>query len=455
MIRMKITIIVFIVLLLSACQAFHKPKLKPPLIINKWPESSQGVSFKKNHSNNSDAAANWWWAKYNDDTLNQLMALALIKNYDLQIAAANTDYVSAQLKSIEFAWIPNLSILTGYSSFPAMGNLGYFFGGMASYSLNVLRQIKAQKQAHYFVKANQYQEQAIQLAIIGQVAVSYFNLLAYREELMLYHQLDHDLDETLRLNNRLFISGVSSQKESYVAASDLAALKAKTEIIKHNIIQSQNALHYLTSQNPGPIAVKTSFRAINANLIVFGDLPMTTINNRPDIQEEASKLQAANEDIGVAQSELLPTISFANFYRTASRSLGGDFVLKDLNQLELAVPILNAQAFGDIAAKNAAYKQVYYQYLKSVFAALRDIDDDISENNQYSIQFQEQTIALKNLKKSCDIEKTRFDSGIGSYLQYITCMTQYNYSRLMLVQIKLGKMMSTVKLYQDLAIVKN
>ena len=81
--------------------------------------------------------------------LRQTNGISFANNNQLQIAAANTDFANAQLKSIEFAWIPNLSFLTGYSSFPAMGSLGYFYGGMASYSLNVFQQIKAQEQAKY------------------------------------------------------------------------------------------------------------------------------------------------------------------------------------------------------------------------------------------------------------------------------------------------------------------
>ncbi len=453
---MKNIILVIITSLISSCSLISaKTDMPPPVVTNKWASSSPGIMVKNVNYAVESQNLTWWWTKYNDKTLDKLMESAFANNNQLQIAAANTDFANAQLKSIEFAWIPNLSFLTGYSSFPAMGSLGYFYGGMASYSLNVFQQIKAQEQAKYIVKATEYQQKSVQLGVIGQVAVSYFSLLAYQEQLEIYEKLTRDLVEILKLNNQRFKTGVSSQKEPYISASELAQIKAKTQIIKHNIVLTQNALKYLTNQNPGAITLSKKFSNIDPDLIVVSELPLTALNNRPDIQEATSKLDAANAGIGVAQSELLPTVSFANFYRDAAPNFGNSFQSNDLNQLVLAVPVINAQALADIAARNAIYKQIYFQYMQSVVAALRDIDNDISEHAQYTVQLSDNLRALDDIDKTCGLDKARFDSGVSSYLEYINCVTKYDYYRLTIVQLKLGKIMAMVKLYQDLAITKN
>ena len=453
---MKNIILVITSCILSGCSLISaKTDIPPPVVNNKWASSSPGIMVKNVNYAVESQNLTWWWTKYHDKTLDKLMESAFANNNQLQIAAANTDYANAQLKSVEFAWIPNLSFLTGYSSFPAMGSLGYFYGGMASYSLNVFQQIKAQEQAKYIVQATEYQQKSVQLGVIGQVAVSYFSLLAYQEQLEIYEKLTRDLVEILKLNNQRFKTGVSSQKEPYISASEIAQIKAKTQIIKHNIVLTQNALKYLTNQNPGTITLSKKFSNIDPDLIVVSELPLTALNNRPDIQEATSKLDAANAGIGVAQSELLPTVSFANFYRDAAPNFGNSFQPNDLNQLVLAVPVINAQALADIAARNAVYKQVYYQYMQSVVAALRDIDNDISEHAQYTVQLNDNLRALDDIDKTCGLEKARFDSGVSSYLEYINCVTKYDYYRLTIVQLKLGKIMAMVKLYQDLAITKN
>ncbi len=449
---MKKIIFLLITILVVSCSNFAKTHTAKPTTLQKWQSSSPELSFYE--SNIINQSGQWWWQKYNDQSLNQLMESALYANNQLQIAAANVDYANAQLEKIEFAWIPNLSFLTGYSSFPAMGNLGYFYGGMASYSLNVFQQLKQQKQAKYILETIQYANLRVELAVIGQVAISYYSLLAYQQELELYQKLKQDLTAIYLMNNQRFTSGVSSQKEPFVTMAEIAQIDAKIATVKHNIVLSQNALRFLTNQNPGSIVSKQKFEDVNPNLPIPINLPMTVLNNRPDVQEATTKLKAANEGIGVAQSELLPSIGLASFYRDASSSLNGTYSPADLNQLVVALPIINAQAFGDIAMQNALYKRVYYEYLQTVLFALKEVDDDISAHNKYFELLNDNNRALTNIDQSCLIENSRFTSGVSSKLEYMKCIAKDDYFRLMVVQIKLEKMLITVKLYQDLAITK-
>jgi len=419
---------------------------------NNWASSSQEVAT--NSKINNTESGSYWWYKYQDDALNQLMESAFKYNNQLQIAGASVELANAQLKRIEFAWIPNLSAMTGYSSFPAMGNLGYFFGGFANYTVNVFQLIQQQKQAEYIVKTVMFAENRVQLEVIHQVAISYFSLLAYEEELVLYQKLLKDMERVLALNQQRFSTGVSSEKEPFISSAEIAEIKSKLEVIKHNIVLSQNALRFLTNQNPGKIKHNNKFSALNPDILIPGNLPLTVLNNRPDVAEVTSRLEAANAGIGVAQAELLPTINFSNFYRDASQNSGYGYIPGDLKQSMISVPILNAQIFADIAASNAIYKQVYYNYLQTVEAALREIDNDISAHNQFSKQFTDNSTALAYITRSCMLENTRFTTGISSNLEYTKCLVREDYYQILVTQIKMGKLLATAKLYQDFAIIK-
>lgn len=419
---------------------------------NSWVSTSTEVMT--NSKINNSESGNYWWEKYQDNTLNQLMESAFQYNNQLQIAGASVELANAQLKRIEFAWIPNLSAMTGYSSFPAMGNLGYFFGGFANYTVNVFQLIKQQQQAEYIVNTVMFAQTRVQLEVIYQVAVSYFSLLAYERELILYQKLLADMEMVLALNQHRFTTGVSSEKEPFVNSAEIAEIKSKLETIRHNIVLSQNALKFLTNQNPGKIIHANIFANLDPNILIPGNLPLTTLNNRPDVAEVTARLEAANAGIGVAQSELLPTINFSNFYRDASQNGSYGYVPGDLKQSIISVPILNAQIFADIAASNAIYKQVYYNYLQTVEAALRDIDNDISAHNQFSKQLTDNAGALNYITKSCSLENTRFNTGISSKLEYTKCLVREDYYQIIVTQIKMGKLLATAKLYQDFAIIR-
>lgn len=418
---------------------------------NKWNSSSQEVVSNSNLNRESGA---YWWVKYQDQTLNKLMESAFEYNNQLQIAGASVELANAQLKRIEYAWIPNLTLMTGYSSFPAMGNLGYFFGGFANYTVNVFQLLAQQKQAEYIVDTIMFAQTRVKLEVIHQVAISYFSLLAYEQELVLYQKLLKDSELLLTLNQKRFTTGVSSEKEPFISSAEVAEIKSKIEIIKHNIILSQNALQFLINQNPGQIIHENNFTNINPDILIPGDLPLTILNNRPDVMEVTAKLKAANEGVGVSQAELLPTISFSNFYRDASQNIGEGFNPGDLKQSIISVPILNAQIFADIAVSNSIYKQVYYNYLQTVEGALREIDNDISAHNKFSKQFIDNKTALNYINKSCSLEKVRLNTGISNKLEYTRCLVREDYYQILITQIKMAKLLSTAKLYQDFAIIK-
>ncbi len=422
------------------------------VVNNDWVSTSPGLNLSTESINKE--SGNYWWYKYQDNTLNGLMESAFANNNQLQIAGANVELANAQLKRIEFAWIPNFSALAGYSSFPAWGNLGYFFGAMANYSINVFQQISQQKQAEYIVDTIMYAKERVQLEVIYQVSTSYFGLLANQEELALYQKLLGDMQIVLALNENRFTTGVSSVKDPYINQTEIADIKAKIETIKHNIVLSGNALKFLTNQNPGVIATSNKFLNLNPNIMIPGSLPLTTLNNRPDVAEVTQRLQAANEGIGVAQSELLPSINFSNFYRDASQNYNTNYAPGDLKQLVATVPILNAQVFADIAVSNAIYKQVYYNYLQTVVGALREVDNDISAHNQFYQQLNQNVTALDYINKNCFLEKSKFDAGISSNLDYMKCVVREDYYKIIVTQIKLGKMLATAKLYQDFAIIR-
>lgn len=422
------------------------------VVNNDWVSISPGLNLSAESINKE--SGNYWWYKYQDNTLNGLMESAFANNNQLQIAGANVELANAQLKRIEFAWIPNFSALAGYSSFPAWGNLGYFFGAMANYSINVFQQIAQQKQAEYIVDTIMYAKERVQLEVIYQVSTSYFGLLANQEELALYQKLLGDMQVVLALNENRFTTGVSSVKDPYINQTEIAEIRSKIETIQHNIVLSGNALKFLTNQNPGAIATSNKFVNINPNIMIPGSLPLTTLNNRPDVAEVTKRLQAANEGIGVAQSELLPSINFSNFYRDASQNYNTNYAPGDLKQLVATVPILNAQVFADIAVSNAIYKQVYYNYLQTVVGALREVDNDISAHNQFYQQLNQNVTALDYINKNCFLEKSKFDAGISSNLDYMKCVVREDYYKIIVTQIKLGKMLATAKLYQDFAIIR-
>lgn len=394
-----------------------------------------------------------WWKKFQDPSLNQLIQTALRRNNDLKIAAANLELAQAQLKLVKLAWIPGMNIVAGYSQMPNLGDPGYFWGLFPLYALNILQQIKQQKSAEYQAKSQLYAEEAVRLTVIGQTAGSYFSLLAQQEALTLYQTLWKEQEELLRLYEIRFRFGLISRDAIDEAKRDLYAIQEQMVLVNHNIRVSQNALLFLLNKNPvqdstahvNPIFLKTPFSAINSHQIMIGNLPLTTLNYRPDVQQADASLRAAFTNIQTAQTNFLPSIRLDTLQGNSSL----DNRL-NLNEAYATIPILTPQTLGLVSISEAQYHALRANYIKTVRQALNEVENDLSAYALYGERLTNAQNALSEENNRCTLVATRYHQGIDNHVDITKCNIKRTQLALVVSQDKLEKMMTIVALYQAL-----
>lgn len=431
--------IVFFVL--NACSffdpAYKKPKVDVPA---EW--SNKAV---KNTTVNFPELA--WWKQYQDPELNAFMQAALKYNNNIHLAAANLEYAQAQLKQVQLNWIPGMNIFAGYSQMPNLGDPGTFFGIWPLYAINIMQQIKQQENAEYNVEVSAYQKDGVRLTVIGQVAGSYFTLLAQEESLKLYQQLVAYHEKLVKLYQQQYRAGIIAQDQLDAENRDIQQIKAQMAVVQHNIVVSKNALCYLMNHNPHALHISSDFNKIDSSKIIPGSLPVTVLAQRPDVQQAEASIKAANANRGVAASNLLPSIRLDVFNGYASSFGDNDTAL---NEAYANIPVINAPVIGQVQASQAQYKAAYIAYVDTVRRALRDVENDLSAYTAYSTQLQENTQALLLENKRCELVASRYRHGIDSEVQVLQCQIQRNTVQWALNQYKLQKMMTIVLLYQDL-----
>lgn len=421
---------------------YVKPKVETP---TQWNNHKTDATKDKN-VNLAELA---WWKQFNDPQLDGLIYQALQpnNNYNLNIATANLEYAQAQLKQVKLSWIPSMNFWGGYSSLPYLGDAGYFFGLFPNYVLNVFQQIKMQKSAEYQLEASQYAQDSVRLTVIGQVSASYFTLLAQTESLTLYYQLLHDNQRLLALYKRQYEAGIVSEDSLDHLNSDIQKINAQIIVTQHNIHVSKNALRYLMGQNPGNLVLKKSFNQIPSDAIIPGDLPLTVLNNRPDVRQSEALLKTANANIGVATTNLLPSIKLDNLMIESSTANG----YVNLNEAIINIPVVAPTVAGQISASKAQYHAAYSTYVNTIKVALRDVENDFSGYSAYRQKLIYSQKAFTDEQHSCYLNKIRYEQGIDSDVDVTQCAIKLNYLALTLNQDKLEKMMALVALYQDLA----
>jgi outer membrane protein TolC len=388
----------------------------------------------------------FWWKQFGSLELDAFIQKALENNGQPKIAITNIEYARSQLEQVKLSWLPNLTALAGFSQFPVLGNPGGVAIAYPLYVVNILQLYKQQKSAQATYEASIYAKDCARLVVIAQTSASFFTLIAQKEALNLYHQLIKDYQTYLKLAQSQYHSGLTSLDDIEQLQSQMKQIQAQMNITRHNIVMSKNALHYLFNENPGNIQVTTSFKQLNSNAIIPGNLPVSVLDSRPDIRQAEALLRASHEDVGAVKANLLPTLTLGG-YLGAGTSVGA---IK-LGEAYLTMPIVDLPLFAQISASKARYKESYIKYIVLVKKALRDVANDLSAYSAYSTQLDTNTSALKNEKRHCHLVARRYHHGLEDNIELIKCKIKVDQFELLINQNKLDKMIAIVNLYQDLA----
>ena len=431
-------------LLNSGCFLLGPTYTKPQLNIpQKWPNAH---NITNNESTNLPELT--WWKQFDSLELNGYIQKALTHNGQPQTAMANIDYARSQLEQVKLSWIPGMSALAGFSQFPILGNPGNVVLAYPLYVVNILQLYKQQKSARAIYEASTYAKDCAKLVVIAQTSAAFFTLIAQNESLALNKQLLKDYRTYLKLSQSQFRAGLTSQDSIDQLTSQIKQIHSQVDITKHNIVVSKNALHYLFNENPGNIDVKTSFKNLNSNAIIPGNLPTSVLSSRPDVREAEALLRAANADIGAVTANLLPSITLGAYLGRGGASFKGPI---NLFESYFTAPIVDLPIFAQISASKARYKALYIKYIVVVREALRGVSNDLSAYSAYTQQLQNNTSALIDEKQRCHLAEQRYRHGIEDNIGVIQCKIKLDQFNLMVNQNKLEKMIAIVNLYQDLA----
>lgn len=437
---------------LASCSMFSQPYTKPNLgVPSTWNKSDEDLNMTAINQAESLAELKWW-KQFDDPSLNQIIESALLNNNDIKIAMANLANAQGQLKQVQFGWIPNIPVVLGFSQMWAFNNPGYFLGLFPSYTLNIFSQIKAQEQAKHQLEVSKYATDSARLTVIGQAASSYFTLASQERQLQLTQELLKIYKEREIAYRKQFELGLADAKTVSNAASDVMQTEAQLSTLENNISVSQNALRYLTNQNPGKLDLLTSFDKLNANSIAPGSLPATVLANRPDVKAAEEQLKASNAGVGLAYSNLLPSIQLDDFVAATSPTASGIGNPMGMNMGEayLNVPLLNPKAYGQIDSSKAQYSKDYYTYEQTVRKALRDVENDLSAHRLYAKRYDDFAHANLSLAQGCNNEIVQFQNGLSNYTAVLECQLGLQQAQIALTQSKLDKLLAIVVLYQDL-----
>ncbi len=334
-----------------------------------------------------------WWSRFNDPVLNQLVTDALARNHDLRIAQARLAEARALRRGSLWAFAPSgsagaalqrgrLSETEARTATPSTGET-WSAGFDATWELDLFgRTRRAVEAASAEVGATEAELRGVQVAVLAEVAASYFALRGTEESSMLAQKQLVLLRESHALTERRVAAGRGTPLDTARTESLLRETEALLPLLERESHAQRHRLAVLLGRTPGDLELPpASLAAAPADAVAIG-APGDLLRRRPDVQHAERALAAATARIGVSTAALFPEVSLNGVFRfvgvtssdlgdAGTRSWG---VAPTLSWRVLDYGRLRAQ----LAASRAHADGALARYEATVLRALEDTENALA-----------------------------------------------------------------------------
>lgn len=384
------------------------------------------MQFEQTHAARGQADIAQWWKNWRDPQLSRLIEQGLQNNLDvalartrLQEAQANSRYAEAD-KGVNVngqgtaggigSQIGNMSG-SGYNS--NTGNL-QVAGVTASWEPDFFGRKRSDADAaEALVLSKQDELHAAQMLVAGQIAESYFNIQAIRQQQALLKQTESTLNCLKSYVKGRFSAGQANANEVLQVESRLTAVQAQQATLNSQIANNERAIAILIGQAPQGFRLAPS--AVNFAKVLpkppAGVLPSDVLARRPDLSAYRNQVQAQAAKLASAKADLYPGFDIQFLGQTGRINLDTDIPeLKGWSSLfsvGINVPIFtNGRIQANIDAADSRLKQALLQYDKGLLQALADVDNRYQD--QYALNSQShllETAVNQTQKQAIQAEK--------------------------------------------------
>ena len=412
-----------------------------------------------------------WFEVFHDDKLQELIRVALVKNYDLLDAVARVQQARANLGIVHSNQLPQVDA-SGSLEFTRLSRDGQFplpasfvstqNRNWGQATLNLLsfevdlwgRLRRATEAARANLLSADENRKAVVSTLVSEVASGYFQLC----------ELDYELEISQRTleSRRTSLQLVSDRKGGGVAtrldlrqAEQLVSSAAETvPTLQQQIEQTENRIALLLGRNPESIPRGRSLIEQEVPPEVPAGLPSALLDRRPDIRAAEQALVAANANIGVAKAAYFPQISLSGLLGGQSTRLANLF--SGPNGAWSFVPQVTQPIFtggrlkSTVRLAEAERDSAQIAYQRSIQTAFREVSDALIAHQRTHESRLEQETLVTALQDRKDLAYLRYRGGVDTQLNALDADRDLFQAELTLAEIRYAELLSVVDLYKAL-----
>ena len=446
-VNMRLVLVFPHITLLCACVACA-PFGEPP-ILNKPVSSEQWENIS--HRPVAPISSTWWHS-LNDATLNQLMNTALAQSPDLAIARARLQQAQAQRglaqsqtgiqvgASINSAAIYHDTIHGGNTP-PIIDNLVRNDALYGAANLRAQWTWDAWNKARAQIAAALGQERAVtyeiaqaQLILAQNIVQTYLHWQTLEEQKsIIQHRINIKQQQEKILSTRIH-AGLTQASQLYPIQSAQQQLHAAMRTTTAQIAQIRHALSALSGQPANALDQTLPEKWQRTAVVPLNELTTDLLGKRPDIAAQREAIFARRHLINAARAEFYPNIKITALTGLSELKIGSIPTSSTLmaNLLpSVSLPIFTAGALqANLAQKHAEFNEQIARYNQTVYRALREAADALSDYQNSEQAYVSQQKNIEIAQKAFFAARRRVDAGISEKMQQLNAQDEVLLTRI-------------------------
>jgi len=404
-----------------------------------------------------------WWGRFDSATLDRLIARAEANNPDLSAAAARIARADAELRRSRAGLLPSLGAEAGAArnsrpfadSGMDRGGSSYSLGLRASYELDLWGGNGAGAEAAAArALASRYDQEAVALSLVAEVALGYVALLGLEEQRDATRRsldLAREVEALTAVRER---AGATSGLESAQQRSVIAGLEARLTDLERQAAARRAALSVLLGEPPAP-GLATGERLSDLGLpLPAPGLPSDLLRRRPDLRAAEAQLAAAEADVAVARAALLPSVSLTAGGSSASDALRSlldpaGFVFNLGASLAQSVFDGGTRAAG-IESGEAQRVALLEGYRGAALGALQEVEVALSDAAAQEAIEASRLEALDSSRTALAIAEAQFRAGAVDFLNLLEAQRSLIDAETQAILARQARLEASIGLYRAL-----
>jgi len=335
----------------------------------------------------------FWWKTFDDETLNELIAIAKNENKTLQIAGLRILESQALLGIANSSTYPQVQTIDGsaaYSSSSIKGNgidtnvnganyqAGFNIGWEIDFWGKYRRSIESANASFLSTVADHYD---MQVLLSAQVAQVYYQYRTLQKRIHIAKENARIQERSFDISERKFKNGQDSELDLQQAKTQLLSTLAAIPSLELSLFKTRNALSVLLSRPPGEITQITgdldNLPRIQPEDV--SEIPAQYLIRRPDVRSAAYKVAAQTAQIGVAEAAKYPSLSLFGTLGWSGGSLASTQTIQTIS----GGPAISWNIFdygrleNNVRVQDVRLQQLIESYHIEVLQAAREIDDSV------------------------------------------------------------------------------